>query len=396
VAYDASINAEAGTFGAEIQTPVLSGEKGENLLKKLCDHLNNCEARVNTSCGLHVHFGAEDFSPAPTVKQISYLEYIWCRDKFHPIELLAEEVDPFCQNYLRHIPLFVNREETDDGKYIFKLGQRAKTLMKMEWGTDTANQVQESIEKSTVIVKTQGKIKALKRLLYFYSVFDRAFIAMLPPSRQNGNQYCVPFGNIMSPREIETLKTADDLDMSWFREKDKEIINSRKGSRYDDSRYTGFNILPLFKKNKTIEIRYHGGTIDYDKIIAWVSLHQKIFNLISKDKITLGKTKERANKFFLKDKLIDLVELSRPSEKLKKYVEDRVSKFTGIKLSEEGIKEPIRKGLKKRGSETNIPPQVTQINRVQIDEDGSSGFWMTASSQPDVESNITSSNEVPW
>jgi hypothetical protein len=288
VAYDASINAEAGTFGAEIQTPVLSGEKGENLLKKLCDHLNNCEARVNTSCGLHVHFGAEDFSPAPTVKQISYLEYIWCRDKFHPIELLAEEVDPFCQNYLRHIPLFVNREETDDGKYIFKLGQRAKTLMKMEWGTDTANQVQESIEKSTVIVKTQGKIKALKRLLYFYSVFDRAFIAMLPPSRQNGNQYCVPFGNIMSPREIETLKTADDLDMSWFREKDKEIINSRKGSRYDDSRYTGFNILPLFKKNKTIEIRYHGGTIDYDKIIAWVSLHQKIFNLISKDKITLG------------------------------------------------------------------------------------------------------------
>lgn len=56
---DGSIN---GANGCEIVSPVLSGSEGLEQLRKVCRALNRAGAKVNSSCGLHIHFGVNDFT----------------------------------------------------------------------------------------------------------------------------------------------------------------------------------------------------------------------------------------------------------------------------------------------------------------------------------------------
>ncbi|WP_291726188.1 amidoligase family protein [Bernardetia sp.] len=55
---DASIR---GANGFEIVSPILKGEDGLEQLKKVCQALKNCNAYINKSCGLHIHFDASQF-----------------------------------------------------------------------------------------------------------------------------------------------------------------------------------------------------------------------------------------------------------------------------------------------------------------------------------------------
>ena len=55
---DASIR---GTNGFEIVSPILKGQDGLEQLKKVCQALKNCNAYINKSCGLHIHFDASSF-----------------------------------------------------------------------------------------------------------------------------------------------------------------------------------------------------------------------------------------------------------------------------------------------------------------------------------------------
>ena len=56
--YDSSIN---GNNTCEVVSPILNNL---NSLKKVCKVINEAGAQVNRSCGLHVHFGAENFTIA--------------------------------------------------------------------------------------------------------------------------------------------------------------------------------------------------------------------------------------------------------------------------------------------------------------------------------------------
>lgn len=60
---DSSVNRIDDEFkqDAEIVSPILKGQKGMQALKQVCDVLAT-ETRVNRSCGLHVHIGAEKFN----------------------------------------------------------------------------------------------------------------------------------------------------------------------------------------------------------------------------------------------------------------------------------------------------------------------------------------------
>lgn len=51
-----------GENGFEVVSPVLQGEDGLQQLEKVCRALKSCNAKINKSCGLHVHLGASDFS----------------------------------------------------------------------------------------------------------------------------------------------------------------------------------------------------------------------------------------------------------------------------------------------------------------------------------------------
>lgn len=54
--YDGSIS---GSNGCEVVSPIL---RNLSSLKKVCKVINEAGAKVNRSCGLHVHFGAKDFT----------------------------------------------------------------------------------------------------------------------------------------------------------------------------------------------------------------------------------------------------------------------------------------------------------------------------------------------
>ncbi len=60
---DGSLNYGDRERGIEFQTPLLSGRKGELLVKLLCKKLNDGDFKVNASCGFHVHIdGNKQFS----------------------------------------------------------------------------------------------------------------------------------------------------------------------------------------------------------------------------------------------------------------------------------------------------------------------------------------------
>ena len=62
--HDGSITADSQSYKGgtcEVVTPIL---KNLTSLKKVCAALNEHDAKVNTTCGLHVHIGAEDFTDA--------------------------------------------------------------------------------------------------------------------------------------------------------------------------------------------------------------------------------------------------------------------------------------------------------------------------------------------
>jgi hypothetical protein len=54
---DCSIHADAGCTAVEVVSPILKGIDGLKQVKAVCDWLNASGAKVNKSCGFHVHVG---------------------------------------------------------------------------------------------------------------------------------------------------------------------------------------------------------------------------------------------------------------------------------------------------------------------------------------------------
>jgi hypothetical protein len=69
---DGSINAEDGYFGAELT--ILFKRSDRSTLKRLCDVLNKIGAKVNKSCGLHVHLDQRDIIGVANISDIDTRE----------------------------------------------------------------------------------------------------------------------------------------------------------------------------------------------------------------------------------------------------------------------------------------------------------------------------------
>lgn len=64
---DVSLKGVRKEFRAEINSPVFSTEKELELLKKIMRSVRRSGARINRSCGVHVHIGLQQFDPGETV-----------------------------------------------------------------------------------------------------------------------------------------------------------------------------------------------------------------------------------------------------------------------------------------------------------------------------------------
>ena len=66
---DASVR---GVNSGELVSPILEGEDGIEQIKKVCAVLGACKAKVNTSCGLHVHHDARGFEKKHLVNVLKF------------------------------------------------------------------------------------------------------------------------------------------------------------------------------------------------------------------------------------------------------------------------------------------------------------------------------------
>lgn len=90
--YDGSIS---GSNGCEVVSPIL---RNLSSLKKVCKVINEAGAKVNKSCGLHVHFGAKDFTIAQWVRIIrNYAALEEIIDSFMPASRRGSE-NGYCKS----------------------------------------------------------------------------------------------------------------------------------------------------------------------------------------------------------------------------------------------------------------------------------------------------------
>ena len=95
---------------------------------------------------------------------------------------------------------------------------------------------------------------------------------MIPKSRQD-NTYCKksPF----SDDGIINIGSMDYLKEVWYGTDDEDELYNFMTEHYNDTRYRGFNLHSYFGQ-RTIEIRFHSSTSDFEKIINWIKINLSI------------------------------------------------------------------------------------------------------------------------
>jgi hypothetical protein len=166
---------------------------------------------------------------------------------------------------------------------------------------------------------------------------EPVFYALNPKSRQD-NHYFQPLLKTFSVAEILKTKTIE-IDQLFYSKKHHRLTKSRlkyfKKFKWNECRYFGFNLHSLFYQ-KTIEFRYHAGTMNPHKIIQWINFlkaillyvrfnydQEKVLRLIEQPTI-LGKIKE-------------LKQLLKLSEPLFSYLVNRYLKFCLSRVSGQTI-----------------------------------------------------------
>ncbi len=96
---DASLSG-SNTF--ELVSPVLHGEAGLEQVAKVCKALKKCNALINKSCGMHIHFGANDFNLTQWKNLYkNYLNYEGVIDSFMPMSRRGNE-NQYCRSLMHH------------------------------------------------------------------------------------------------------------------------------------------------------------------------------------------------------------------------------------------------------------------------------------------------------
>lgn len=177
---DSSIS---GSNAIEVVSPILQGENGMQQVKSVCKALNSVNAKVNKSCGFHVHFSAADF----TIEQ-------WRN-------------------------LFIN-----------------------------------------------------------YALFEEHIDKMMPVSRRDSNnRFC-------QSKKTEVLANIERINAAT------ELIDITNAIR-QNTRYVKLNV-ESFWRHGTVEFRQHSGTVDFNKISAWVEILNSLIEYSATTRAT------SANDFF--------------------------------------------------------------------------------------------------
>ena len=103
-----------GSRGIELQTPKLTGTKGDELLKKVCQQLNNDKFIVDRTCGLHVHFDTSDFKTTTQIRNL-ILFYLTFENVIYSFLPMSRRINRFCipLSELYHLKEVTNLRDID-------------------------------------------------------------------------------------------------------------------------------------------------------------------------------------------------------------------------------------------------------------------------------------------
>lgn len=171
----------------------------------------------------------------------------------------------------------------------------------------------------------------VRNLVMFYMMFEPVLYSFLPISRRT-NKYCLPLTDFYHSHEIMNVGSLKNLELIWYREQNYRVVEQiKRGSKYEAkrNRYSGINFDSLFH-NGHIEIRYHSGTIDYNKIRMWIDLHLAIINTIAEGNYSLNKILEVRYLVSLEEKQRTFFEILKLPLKTLEYFLDRQKKFAVV------------------------------------------------------------------
>lgn len=128
----------------------------------------------------------------------------------------------------------------------------------------------------------ENKFEFIQKLMFILYIFDPVIMSFVPKNRRV-NHYCQRLSKYIRLNDIMEAKNLDDLEMIWYNTSNQFEIVDRKQTKYDNSRYYGFNFHSYFS-NGHLEIRHHSGTINPEKILHWVNLHTLLIDAVKKIK----------------------------------------------------------------------------------------------------------------
>lgn len=309
VVYDGSIKHIPNS--GEFVSPVLSGEKGENCLVEYCETLKlyNAESE-DPSMSMHIHLdgGRKEkelkitkIKPthiSPLVRVIALSNK--AKDSYD-VTLIAKEL--LNNRYLINKPNHYISSPLNNNFVFYSLSG----ILKKE---PVAGYTYYYLEE-------QHNFNFLRNVLYFYTKYSLVMESLVSNSRKFPNMYCVPLAKSFKLEEISKLKTEGELRDYWY--KGRETSRKR-----DDSRYHDVNLHCYFNGYGTVEIRSHGGTVDPNKILLWVRLHQTILDKL--ENATLDDINNFSSDYLGFIEFVD-------DELLTKYIKRLLGYFSKIKLN---------------------------------------------------------------
>jgi len=361
---DSSIEGDSDDSAVEIVSPVLSGLAGESITKILFNSIKNKGFRVNKSCGLHIHLDGLGFKndrrifagrisdldcaitqkvkSSDTVFVINESLFIELRSRSmvkvdSMIRMLATAARTslstrvVCSNFLDDSTpdILVRRSTiTQNGArirvdYYDYYNKTELVREKHEYDPKEFEPTQDDI---LCTLKRDKGFYRVKTLLYFYSVYNDVFMALLPSSRR-GNVFCLGLDVSFAPNQIENMTSYEDIENNWYRTTNIRDTNSNKDQHYNDSRYYNLNLHPLFSNGSTIEIRSHPATMSAAKVLYWVALHQTILDKIVSGDITIDKMRPATVLHQLDDKLGHFMAIVDPEPRIGAYINKRIGHF---------------------------------------------------------------------
>lgn len=333
---DGSIDAPYNYKGVEFVTPPISGEAGREYLKNLCELAKKSNAKINHTCGLHVHIDTpEVFLKEKSEKRFIYDRYASICRQIKSINPIMEKFSPY-GGWAPDLPNELKKKYNN-----FKSNAYLNLDALRFFLNEQANEVGQALDSGdlTRFERSDRDIATrIKALWTFYIIFEPVFLSFVPRSRYN-NRYCKPVRNAVALDEIASANDLAALEAVHYKLNDEYLLDKAKDDHYHATRYQGLNLHSMFA-NGHLEIRWHSGTTNFTKIAEWVNLHLVIVDTFLKEENTYPTHQHLMNLFefnlpALTESFFNIINLSKSS---KRYLMARQELFAFEKVGDEDIK----------------------------------------------------------